>query len=237
MLSKTSLRVVLAWGVHLLTASGGLWGFLTILAIFDHNWPLAFIWIIIAMFVDSVDGTLARWLEVKKFASRIDGGLLDNLIDYLNFVIVPALILIEAPRLLPEGYQLVTAGLIIITSAYQFSQVDAKTEDHFFTGFPSYWNVLVIYLMVMRLNVWVNLVVLVAFNILVFVPIKYLYPSRNTKLRHLTLLLSYLYGGLGVWGLLRYPDVPAWMIWLSFVYILYYLVLSLWSQGNKVPSS
>lgn len=220
------LRVTAAYGVHLFTATGAVWGFLALLAIFKHDWRAMIIWMIVAMFVDGFDGMLARWADVKTYASGIDGALLDNILDYLNYVIVPALFLVEA-EVLPYGTRLIGACAILITSAYQFTQTDAKTEDHHFKGFPSYWNVMALYMLLMGLPGWVNLGFLALFNILVFVPIKYIYPSRNSYLRNLTLAFTYLYGAVGVWGLLQYPNVPQWVVWASFVYVAYYVVLSL----------
>src|SRR5215216_1632200 len=215
------LRKTLAWSVHLFTGTGAVWGFLTLLAIWESNFKLAIIYMIVAMFVDGFDGMLARWFKVKEYAKEIDGGLLDNIIDYLNYVVVAALILVKAPNLLPYGFAYAGAFSILLTSGYQFSQVDAKTDaqSYFFKGFPSVWNFLVIYLMILRLNPWINLAALVLCNILVFVPVKYLYPSRNTRLRRLTLGLTYLYGAVGVWGLLQYPRVPEWVVWISLIYV------------------
>jgi len=222
------VRKALANGVHLFTATGAVWGFLTLLAIWDGNFKLAIIYIIIAMFVDGFDGILARWLDVKKYAAWIDGALLDNIIDYLNYVVVAALLLIRVPYLMPQGFELVAAISILLTSGFQFSQVEAKTDDqsYFFKGFPSVWNFLVIYMMLLGLNPWINFALLVICNILIFVPVKYLYPTRNTRLRRLTLVLTYLYGAVGVWGLLQYPDVPEWVAPVSFIYVAYYAAMS-----------
>src|SRR5215207_571596 len=234
-----SIKKALAWSVHLFTATGAVWGFLTLLAIFEQNWRAVIVWMIVAMFVDGVDGMLARWFHVKEYARGVDGALLDNIIDYLNYVVVAALILIKAPNLLPVGFEMAGAFSILLSSAYQFTQVDAKTDEQsfFFKGFPSVWNFLVIYLMLLGLNPWINLFVLVVCNILVFVPVKYLYPSRNTRLRRLTLGLTYLYGALGVWGLLQYPSVPQWVMWVSLGYVAYYGLLSFFPQiGRAEPA-
>jgi phosphatidylcholine synthase len=219
---------MLANGVHLFTATGAVWGFLTLLAIWDGDYKLAIIYIIVAMFVDGFDGILARWLDVKTYASWIDGGLLDNIIDYLNYVVVAALLLINVPGLMPHGLEMVAAFSILLTSGFQFSQTEAKTDEqsYFFKGFPSVWNFLVIYMMLLGLNPWINFAMLVVCNILIFVPIKYLYPSRNTRFRRFTLGLTYAYGALGVWGLLQYPDVPEWVAPVSFIYVAYYALLS-----------
>ncbi len=232
-------KKILAWSVHLFTATGAVWGFLTLLAVFEQRWRAAILWIILAMFVDGFDGMLARWFRVKEYAHKVDGALLDNIIDYLNYVVVAALILIKAPNLLPRGLEMIGAFSILLTSVYQFTQVDAKTDDQsfFFKGFPCYWNFLVLYMMMLRLNPWINLAILMLCNVLVFVPVKYIYPSRNTRLRKLTLILTYLYSAIGVWGLLQYPSVPQWVVWISFVYVGYYVLLSFFPKiGHVEPA-
>src|SRR6266516_5805277 len=230
------VRKALAWSVHLFTATGAIWGFLTLLAIFEQNWRMTIIWIIVAMFVDGFDGMLARWFKVKEYARGVDGGLLDNIIDYLNYVVVAALILIKAPNILPYGFAYAGAFSILLTSGYQFSQVDAKTDEqsYFFKGFPSVWNFLVIYMMLLGLHPWINLILLVICNILVFVPVKYLYLIRNTLLRRLTFGLTYLYGAIGVWALLQYPSVPQCVVWISSVYVGYYALLSFFPKIGHV---
>lgn len=220
------LRVIAAWGVHLFTASGAVFGLLAILSIFEKDWKMMIIWMVVAMLVDGFDGMLARWADVKKYANGIDGALLDNILDYINYVMAPALFLIKAD-VLPESVRLFSASSILLTSAYQFTQTDAKTDDHHFKGFPSYWNVAVLYMLLLNLPLWVNFAFLMLFNVMVFIPVKYIYPTRNTYLRNLTLGLTYLYGAVGIWGLLQYPDHPQWVVWSSFLYIGYYLVLSL----------
>lgn len=219
-------RVIAAWGVHLFTASGAVFGLLAILSIFEKNWKMMIVWMVVAMLVDGFDGMLARWADVKKYANGIDGALLDNILDYQNYVMVPALFLIKAD-VLPESVRLLSACSILLTSAYQFTQTDAKTDDHHFKGFPSYWNVAALYMLLMNLPQWVNFGFLMLFNVMVFIPIKYIYPTRNTYLRKLTLGLTYLYGAVGIWGLIQYPNQPQWVVWASFIYVAYYIGLSL----------
>jgi len=230
------LRKSLAWSVHAFTATGAVWGFLTLLAIWDSNFRLAIVYILIAMFVDGFDGMLARWFHVKEYARGVDGGLMDNIIDYLNYVVVAALLLIRVPDIMPQGFAMAAAISILLTSAYQFSQTDAKTdnESFFFKGFPSVWNFLVVYMMLLRLNPWINIAALVICNILVFVPVRYLYPTRNTRLRRFTLAFTYLYGGLGFWALLQYPDVPEWVAPASGIYVVYYALLSFFPKMGSV---
>ena len=228
------IRKSLAWGVHLFTATGAVWGFLAIQAIFSHEWKTAIIWMGVALFVDGFDGFLARWLDVKTFASGIDGSLLDNILDYLNYVVVPALFLVEA-GLLPPNFSLAGVVAILLASAYQFTQVDAKTDEtneYFFKGFPDFWNLMVIYMLVLETSPWVNLVVLIVLTILIFVPIKYLYPTRTLRLKKLTLLITFVFGALGLVGLILYPNEPKWIWWVSLTYGAYYLGVSLWPRKS-----
>lgn len=228
------IRKALAWGVHLFTATGAVWGFLALRAVFAHQWKLAIVWMVIAMLVDGVDGFLARWADVKTHASGLDGALLDNLLDYLNYTVVPALFLVEA-GLLPSALALPAAFAILIGSAYQFTQIDAKTDstdEYFFKGFPDYWNVIVIYMLVMQLNPWINLAFLAFFTVMIFVPIKYVYPTRTKRLKTLTIVLSYLYGAFGIVGIILYPEVPKWIVYASFMYVAYYVILSLWPRAR-----
>ncbi len=229
------IRSILAYGVHAFTATGAIWGLLGVFAVFEGNYKMMIVWMIVAMLVDGFDGTLARWADVKTYAKGVDGALLDNILDYLNYVLVPAIFMIKTD-LLPEPVKWFTACLILLTSAYQFTQSDAKTEDHHFKGFPSYWNVAALYMLLMNLPPWVNFGFLMLFNVMVFIPVKYIYPSRNSYLRNLTLGLTYLYGAIGIWGLLQYPNHPNWVAWASLVYVGYYLILSLIPKNKNTPA-
>ena len=191
------LRKALAWGVHLFTATGAVWGFLAIRAIFVQEWKTAIIWMGLALFVDGFDGIFARWLDVKTYASEIDGALLDNILDYFNYVVVPALFLIEA-ELLPSGFAMAGAIAILLTSAYQFTQVDAKTDstsEYFFKGFPDYWNVMVIYMLVLGLNHWLNLGLLLTFQHSGFCPHQIYLSNPHQALKKINSCAHLLFWG------------------------------------------
>ncbi|HEY0724091.1 MAG TPA: CDP-alcohol phosphatidyltransferase family protein, partial [Pyrinomonadaceae bacterium] len=134
-----------AWLVHCYTAIGAVVGLYTILAIDKSNFRLAFLLMAVTVIIDATDGALARAARVKAIIPWFDGALLDNLVDFLNYVIVPCLFLLRA-NLLPAQDALWLAALPIMSSAYGFCQRDAKTADHFFLGFPSYWNIVFFYL-------------------------------------------------------------------------------------------
>lgn len=224
--TATFSETLLAWSVHFITASGAIWGLLAIIATVEHQWVLAFIWMAACLAIDSIDGTLARIFHVKEVLPRFDGALLDNMVDYFTYVIVPAFFLYEA-NLLPDLFTEVAAALLILASGYQFCQADAKTEDHYFKGFPSYWNIVVFYLFLLEMNLWVNLVIIVFLCALVFIPIKYVYPSRSAQYQFLTLSLAALWGALCSVTLATYPHHNPMLIWASLLFVLYYVGISL----------
>lgn len=223
---------VVAWGVHLVTASGVIWGLLSIIAIFQQDWHQAFIWMTTAVFIDGIDGFLARRFKVKGVTPDFDGALLDNIVDYQNYVLVPALFMYEA-RMLPQGtffvgIAVIGLALVLLSSAYQFCQADAKTDDHTFKGFPSYWNVIVFYLFMLNFSPWASFWVILLCAILVFIPIKYIYPSRMTRYRRLTLIITFVWAIIIAITLFQYPNHSTTLLWFSALYAVYYVALSLY---------
>src|SRR5918994_235761 len=168
---------MIAWLAHVYTASGAVLAFLAARAVIDHDYRTAFFWLALQILVDATDGLLARALRVKERTPVFDGAKLDDIVDYLTYVFIPALFVWRAV-LVPDGWTLWVAGAMLLSSAYGFNRTVAKTPDHFFTGFPSYWNIVVFYLLVARMPSPVNAAILLVLAALVFVPIRYVYPSR-----------------------------------------------------------
>jgi phosphatidylcholine synthase len=106
--------------------------------------------------------------------------------------------------------------------------VDAKTDDHFFLGFPSYWNVVAFYAIVLDVAPATLAAFVVIFAVLVFVPVRYLYPSRMTSLRGLTLALTAVWGVTYVVLLLQLPDPHPLVVAVSLAYLVYYVGLSVY---------
>lgn len=221
-----------AWAVHIFTASAALIGILTIHMIYKGNYVAA-IWLMgLAVFIDAADGSLARWVKVKQVLPHIDGTLLDNIVDFLNYVITPCVFLFEKQDMLPSSVELIIIAFITLTSAYQFCQADAKTPDHFFKGFPCYWNIVVFYMFILNSSAQTNAIVLLVLSALIFVPVKYVYPSRLDYLTESALLkviyhlCSAIYGISSIMILIYYPEPATLWLGISFAYILLYLSLS-----------
>ena len=215
-----------AWLVHLYTASSAVFAFLALTRIFYDRYPDAFFWLFLAVAVDATDGVLARRAQVSERLPWFNGSKLDDIVDYLTYVFVPAFFIWHA-LLVPDIWAIPIAALMLLSSAYGFNREDAKTTDHFFTGFPSYWNVVAFYLYVGQWPPMLNAVILLVCVALVFVPIGYVYPSRTPVLQVPTLVLGALWGVLMIAMLFQAPDVSRVIFWLSFVFPLYYVVLSL----------
>jgi phosphatidylcholine synthase len=180
----------------------------------------------VATIVDSTDGLLARRARVKVVLPELDGARLDDIVDYLTFVFLPML-LIERTGGLPSSIALLVVGVVLVASAFGFSASDAKTADHFFTGFPSYWNVVVLYLYVFQTSPTLNAVVLLGLSAMVFVRVGFIYPSRTPALRSVTLPLGAAWAvslAVLIW---RLPDPPRWLAIASLAFPVYYLVASL----------
>jgi phosphatidylcholine synthase len=220
-------RVVIAWLVHLYTALGAVIAFFTISFIEEAKFQQALWLMTLAVLIDATDGTLARAAKVKQRIPSFDGDRLEDIVDYLNYVLVPSVFMIRAD-LLPRDDAYWLAALPLVASAYGFCQKEAKTQDHFFLGFPSYWNVVVFYLYVMATPGWANAFVVLILCGLVFVPLKYLYPSRTPTLRGLNLALGAVWGITVLATIYHLPRTSPPLILASLLYPAYYVALSCW---------
>ena len=223
----------LAWGVHAFTASGAVVGAIALLAVGAGNWQQAAILMLVALVIDSADGTLARAAHVREVLPAIDGRRLDDMVDFLNYVIVPVVFLVAAGYLHPA-----IAAAPILASAYGFSQEEAKTEDDFFLGFPSYWNIVALYIWLLDVSQLTATLVVVALSIGVFVPLKYLYPSKMPvgKLAMGVLGIAWVLAA-SIAVVARDATAPWHLAEITLAYPALYLALSFWFGGiHRKPS-
>jgi phosphatidylcholine synthase len=227
--------VIGSWLVHVYTASGVLAAFFGTLAVFDGRYRDAFLWMAAATFIDATDGILARAARVKDRLPSFDGARLDDIVDYLTFVFLPVLLLYRSGAL-PTGWGSVVAATVLLSSAYGFAAADAKTDDHFFTGFPSYWNIVALYLHVAALPPETNALILLVLCGLIFVRVVFIYPTRTPQLKGLTLALGAIWGILVIAMIWALPRVPPALFVGSLVFPVYYFVLSLALHLRRAPA-
>ena len=229
-----AFSVAAAWLVHVYTATGTVFAMLTVIAVLEGETVRA-LWLgLAAMVVDGTDGMLARHLEVKRWVPWFDGALLDNIVDYLTYAFTPMVLLWSTGYLGDGTSATVLAVMPLLASAYQFCRVDAKTEDHLFLGFPSYWNVVAFYVIVLDMEPTAVAVLLTICAALVFIPVGYVYPSRTDTLRGLTLVLTTLWLVSYAVLLSQLPDPSVLWLTISLVYVVYYVALSLHLTARRL---
>ena len=225
-----------AVAVHLYTASGAVLALLILVAAFQGEAVKALWLMLAALIIDSTDGLLARRFRVSEALPFFDGALLDNIVDYMTYVFAPMVLLWSGGYLLPGNAGVILAALPILASSYQFCRVDAKTEDHFFLGFPSYFNVLAFYAIVFEPRPAVLAAVIFVCSILVFVPIRYVYPTRTVAFRKLSLTLTALWLASYAAILIEMPEPDPTILGFSILYLVYYFGLSLYLSGKLLEA-
>ncbi len=193
-----------ALSVHLLTATGAVFAILAMLAAAEEEWSMMFLWLVVAFFVDGIDGPLARRFEVEKNAPEFDGKLLDLIIDYLTYVFVPAYALFKS-GLLPGWTGWISIIVITFASAMYFADTRMKTKDCSFSGFPGCWNMVVLVLFALSPNFWVILAIVMVLAVAMFVPLKFIHPVRTERWRAVSLPVA-----------LAWTFFAGWAAWVDF---------------------
>ncbi|MCT8160999.1 CDP-alcohol phosphatidyltransferase family protein [Pseudoruegeria sp. SHC-113] len=209
--------------VHLFTASGAVFAILAMLAAADGKWSLMFLWLVVALVVDGIDGPLARKFHVKKYAPQIDGVLLDLIIDYLTYVFIPAFALFTS-GLLPGWTGWIAIIVITFASAIYFADTRMKTQDNSFSGFPGCWNMLVLVMFALKPGFWIILALVVALAVAMFLPLKFIHPVRTERWRVISLPMAIAWAFFAGWAAWVDFDPQSWAHWglvVTSVYLLF----------------
>lgn len=227
-----NLQQTRAWAVHLYTASGGVLGMFALFSAAEGNTRQAFLLLVLCMLIDATDGILARRFKVRTVLPNFDGAMIDNVIDMLTFVWIPVFIMWQE-ALLPS-----TAWLIVpmLAGLYAYGQVNMKTVDNFFLGFPSYWNIIALYLFWLKPPAIIAILILVVPAILTFIPTRYLYPSRNYVFWQVTWALGAIWFFM-LFVLLAQTVPNPTLVSLSLFYPAYYMLMSFYIDWRVRRSS
>jgi phosphatidylcholine synthase len=190
---------VIAYSVHLLTATGAVFSMLAMLAAVQAQWGLMFLWLVVAFVVDGIDGPLARRYGVKVHAPQIDGVLLDLIIDYLTYVFIPAYALF-ASGLLPGWTGWAVIIVITFASALYFADTRMKTKDNSFAGFPACWNMVAVVIFALQPGYWVTLALVVVLAAAMFTSLKFIHPVRTARWRAVSLPVALAWTGFAAWS-------------------------------------
>lgn len=150
------------------------------------------------MIIDGIDGPLARYFVIHESLPHVDGTVLDNVIDYLTYSLIPAVFLYYF-EFMPSGWGIVAAAMILMTSLYSFANRELKTRDNFFDGFPATWNLVVLGFYLLETPAVFNGIVIVLCAALTFIPVKFIHPFRVKKLRPLTIPITAIWAVLTIY--------------------------------------
>ena len=210
---KPSLgRVIAAWGVHLFTISGLVWATLALFAILDNDTPMMWLWFVIALIVDGVDGTLARKVGVREVIPWFDGGVVDNLVDYLTWTFLPALFMALH---LPFGAQpmpVIMMIVVIVSSLFCYANDGEKSNDNYFVGFPAAWNCVAIVMYVLQTPAWVNIAATIFLAIMTLVPLHYTHPARVKRFQIPNIIGAAAWIVACAYMVVVYPVQPLWTL-------------------------
>jgi len=201
-----------AYLVHMLTATGAVFAMLALLEAVQENWAMMFVWLMVAFAVDGIDGPLARKTHVTVNAPRLDGTVLDTIIDYLTYVIIPAFALFQS-GLLPGWTGWVAIIAITFLSAIYFADTRMKTNDYSFSGFPACWNMVVLVLFAIKPDFWISLIIVLVLAIAMLLPIKFVHPFRTERWRAITLPVAFAWTLFAIWAAWVDFDPQSWAHW------------------------
>jgi phosphatidylcholine synthase len=213
--------------VHVFTASGIVCALGAVLSLIQGAWVGMFVWLGAALIIDGLDGAFARAARVEEKLPRFSGERLDLVIDYITYVFIPALALLQA------GFLRGTVGLllacsILMSSLYHFSDTASKAEDNSFIGFPAIWNGVAFYIFALGLSPLLSGLVVLVCSVLTFVPLKWAHPLRTSTLRGLTLALAGLWALAALAVLWSGFPAPWWCQWLLVLSATYAVGLTLY---------
>ncbi len=201
-----------ALSVHLLTATGAVLSMFAMLAAVEEKWSLMFLWLVVALVVDGIDGPLARRYDVKSNWPTYDGVLLDLIIDFLTYVFIPAFALFKSGLLTGwSGWLAIIA--IVYGSVIYFADTRMKTKDNSFAGFPACWNMVVLVLFALKPGEWTILFIVIALTVTMFTKLKFIHPVRTDRWRTLSLPVALAWVFFAGWAAWVDFDPQSWAHW------------------------
>ena len=236
-LSHFKYEKLLGLFVHFLTGCGILAGFFSLIAVLNNNQKEAFIWLGVAFLIDSIDGTLARKFNVKKNFPNIDGKMLDSIIDFFNYVIIPS-VMIYWFKYVPDQFLIIIPSILIFISIYSYVNLNVLTKDNYYNGFPAIWNVVVLYFYIFGSSQIVNFAILTLLILLKFSPLKCIHPLRVKKLKYLSIFFTILWFLMSaILILIKQSDInPVYELFFMFSWVvsnIYFVSVSIFKTLRK----
>ncbi len=223
-----------ALSVHLLTATGAVFAMLAMLAAVDEQWDMMWLWLVVAFFIDGIDGPLARKYDVQQNAPEYDGVLMDLIIDYLTYVFIPAYALFKSD-LLPGWTGWIAIIVITFAGVVYFADTRMKTRDYSFSGFPGCWNMAVLVFFAVEPTFWIILILVALLTVAMFLPLKFVHPTRTQRWRNLTLPVSMAWVFFAGWAAWIDFDPSSWAGWGLIITSIYLVMVGIVQQAIYGP--
>ncbi|MBT8219293.1 MAG: hypothetical protein KJP00_05700 [Bacteroidia bacterium] len=225
---------ILAWSVHVFTATGAVAAFLAIIAIDQEDWARCFLWLFVCLVIDGVDGTFARLANAKETLPNVDGKHIDFVVDFVTYVIIPVFFFYKA-GMTSDHLMLPCAAMMLLSSSVYYGITNMTDNDEYFIGFPALWNVIVFFqFFIVHTGSVSNFWIVVLFSILHFVPLRYAYPSRAKKYFWAHLIIAIIGLAAGLYILLTYPSRNQLLEWITLVGALYFAGMAIIESLQKL---
>ncbi len=229
----TFLQKLLAFSVHVFTSLGIVVGFMAILAIDEERFIDALLLLFITLIIDGIDGTFARMFKTNEVLPNYDGKMIDYVIDFATYAIIPAYFIysahIDGIYLLPENLRFWGAAIILLVSALYYGKEGMVSTDYYFVGFPVMWNMVAFYMfLVFDFSPLVNFIAIVGFAIAHFIPLKFMYPSRTPKFKGLNIVITILFIVSNILIIWLHPTVYPILIYISWFTLSYYGIMAVY---------
>jgi phosphatidylcholine synthase len=228
------LTKVYAFAVHVLTAAGAALALAALLYAVAEQWTAMFFCLGLALVIDGVDGSIARYFNVSELLPRWSGDVLDLVVDFATYVFVPAYA-ISASGFLPSGLALPAGALIVITGAIYFADRDMKLTGNYFRGFPALWNVVAFYFFLIKPSPWLGVLLVGALAALTFVPLRFPHPVRVKRLRTLNIAALIVWAALAFIAVLQSLDPGPWVIGGLLLIAAYFFIIGSTDRQEVLP--
>lgn len=230
-------RYVQAWAVHAFTMTGVIWVILATRSLILGDYKMMWLWLGISLVVDAADGPLARKVKVTEVIPWFSGTMMDNIVDYMTWTMVPAIFMAQVLPFGGEYAAIVAAGLATMSSMFCYANTLMKSSDWYFVGFPAAWNVVIVIMWLFGTNAYINWIVVLTFSILALIPWKWVHPFRVKHLRTYNAIAAIVWVvATAVWvGV--FPAAPLWITipwWISGLWLMVVGAVRTWRDKPDV---
>ncbi|QJC22674.1 phosphatidylcholine synthase [Arcanobacterium buesumense] len=228
---------VSAWAVHAFTMTGVIWVILAIRALMIDDYKMMWLWLGIALVVDAADGPMARKTKVTEVIPWFSGTMMDNIVDYMTWTMVPVVFMAKVLPFGGEYFAIAAAILAATSSMFCYANTLMKSADWYFVGFPAAWNIVIVIMWLFGTNAITNWIVVILFSVLALIPWKWIHPFRVKHLRIFNAIAAIVWVVITAIWVAVYPGTPLWILipwWISGIWLLVVSAIRTWRDKPDI---